>query len=115
MEKVILHEHGRYRPIRYDHPQPDDNWPYDGHPLNGNDPQYGIRNPKFERHIYIRRDQLLFDIDVQIQMVAEMRKGEDGVEDDRMTNATQKYQQMFYRWIEKHTGMAKKKLQAFVL
>jgi len=96
-------------------PQPDDNWPYHDHPNNGNDPQYGVKNPKFERHIFIRRDQVFYDIDAQLGMISEGRKNPDGTEDETMTNATTKYQQLFYRWIDSHIGEAKTTMSAFVL
>lgn len=115
MDKVIHHEHGRYRPVDFQRPQPDDNWPYRGKPRQGNDPQYGVKSPKFERHIFIRRDQLFFDIEAQLGILAEARKSPDGTEDDTINNATTKYQQLFYRWIDRHIGEAKTVMSAFVL
>lgn len=109
------HEQGKWKPIDFQRPQPDDNWPYQGQPRNGNDPQYGVKSPKFERHIFIRRDQIFFDIDAQLGMIADARKTPDGTEDDTITNATTKYQQMFYRWIDLHIGEAKTVMSAFVL
>lgn len=119
----LLHdkEQGNYRPVGLPgdciagSPLPPDRWPYRGHPRNGNDPQYGIRNPKFNRHIFISRDSVLFAVDTQIQMLAESRRKDDGTEDDRLTNATTKYQQMFFSWFNKHVGKAKSKMQSFVL
>lgn len=116
----ILHnkEQGHYKPITLEGsrpPLPNDNWPYHNHPTTPFDKEYGIRNPKFNRHIYISRDVVMFSVDTQIQMVAESRRKEDGSEDDRLTNATTKYQKMFYSWFDKHVGKAKSKLQSFVL
>ena len=96
-------------------PEPDDNWPYRSKPRQGNDPQYGVKSPKFERHIFIRRDDVFFDIDAQLGMMADGRKTADGAEDDSMSNATTKYRQMFYRWIDRHVGVAKTVMSAFVL
>lgn len=115
MEKVILHEHGRYKPVRCDRPKPDDNWPYNNHPTTPHDREFGIKNPKFERHIFISREQVSFDLDAQLGMIADSRKKPDGSVDDSITNATSKYQQQFYRWIDKHIGVAKEKMQAHVL
>lgn len=115
MNKAIIHEHGRYHPIIAGRPKPDDNWPYRHYPNTPHDPEYGIKNPKFERHIFIRRDQIMFDIDAQIGMLSEARKNQDGTEDDTLTNATEKYKQMFYRWIDAHIGEAKTVMSAFVL
>lgn len=109
------HEQGKWKPIDFQRPQPDDNWPYQGQPRNGNDPQYGVKSPKFERHIFIRRDDVVFDLDSQLGMIADARKAQDGTEDDTITNATTKYQQMFYRWIDSHIGEAKTTMSAFVL
>lgn len=115
MEKYELHEGGRYKPIRMNGPLPDDNWPYDGHPNTPYDPQYGIKNPKHERHIYIRREQYMYDIEAQIQMVAMSRRDANGVEDDRLTNATKNFEAMFYRWAETYIGKAKSAMATKVL
>lgn len=118
MDQLHDKSQGNYHPIPiqgHRPPQPDDNWPYHNHPNNGNDPQYGIKNPKFERHIFISRDQIFYDIDAQIGMMNESRRKDDGTEDDTKTNATAKYQQQFYRWIDSHIGKAKSVMSAFVL
>ena len=115
MESYLQHERGRYKPIEADKPLPNDNWPYNGHPNTPYDPQFGVKNPKHERHIFIRRDQYICDIDSQLQIVAMARRSKDGVEDDRMTSATTQFQPMFLRWIDTHIGQAKVKMQSFVL
>ena len=99
----------------YGKPQPPDNWPYHNQPNNGNDRQYGIKSPKFERHLFISRDNILFSIDAQLGMMAKTRRKPDGTEDDTMTNATTTFQQEFFRWIDKHIGVAKSVMSAFVL
>lgn len=116
----MLHnkEQGAYKPIPmhgFRPPLPDDKWPYHNHPTTPHDREYGIRDPKSERHIFISRDNIMFAIDVQIQMVAESRRKDDGTEDDRLTNATAKYQKMFFSWFNTHVGKAKGRLQAFIL
>lgn len=111
----MLHPEKGYHPIHVSRPQPDDNWPYHNHPNSGDDRQYGIKSPKFERHIFIRRDQIFFDIDAQLSILADARKNPDGTENDTLTNATTKYQQMFFRWIDRHIGEAKTTMSAFVL
>lgn len=115
MDKVLQHEQGRYKPLDFQRPEPDDNWPYRGKPQQGFDPQYGVKSPKFERHIFIRRDQIFFDIDAQLGMLSESRRKDDGTEDDTITNATTKYQKMFFRWIDRHIGDAKTVMSAFIL
>lgn len=96
-------------------PKPNDNWPYQRKPNNGNDPQYGIRSPKFERHLYIMRDQLMYDIDAQISIVAMSRRKEDGTEDDKFSSATTTFKAQFDRWITEAVGIAKGVMSAFVL
>lgn len=115
MDKLHDNEQGNYRPVRFRRPQPDDNWPYGRYPDEGDDPQYGIKSPKFHRHLFIRRDQVFFDLDSQIGMLAMSRRKEDGTEDDRLTNATTTYRQQFCRWMDKYLGSAKSVMSAFVL
>lgn len=112
---TIHHKEKGYHPIHVSRPQPDDNWPYRNHPRSGRDRQYGIKSPKFERHIFIRRDQVFFDIDAQLAILADARRSPDGTENAALTNATTKYQQMFFRWIDTHVGEAKTTMSAFVL
>lgn len=118
MDQLHDKSQGAYKPIPLQGnrpPQPDDNWPYHNHPTTPNDKEFGIKNPKFERHIFISRDQIFYDLDAQIGMMNESRRKDDGTEDDTKTNATQKYQQQFYRWIDSHIGKAKSVMSAFVL
>jgi len=117
MDKLHDKTQGGYRPVPLNGnrpPLPPDNWPYPHHPSTPIDPNFGIKNPKFERHIFISRDQIFFDLDSQIDMMAKARRKDD-VEDDKFSNATSTYQQQFYRWIDKHIGVAKNKMQPFVL
>ncbi len=115
----LLHnqDQGGYKPVDWRHrrPQPNDNWPYQGRPTTPHDREYGIKNPKFERHIFISRDQVFYDIDAQIGMMNSSRRKEDGTEDDKMGNATTQYRQQFYRWIDTYIGKAKGVMSAFVL
>jgi len=118
MDKLHDKAQGGYRPIPmkgHNPPLPPDNWPYHHHPDTPHDPEFGLKNPKFERHIFIGRDQIFYDLDAQIQMLATSRRKDDGTEDDKLTNATTTFKDMFYRWIDKHIGLAKGKMSAFVL
>lgn len=118
MDKLHDKAQGAYKPIPhhgYQPPQPPDNWPYAGQPNTPVDPQYGIKNPKFERHLFISRDQIFYDLDAQIGMMNESRRKEDGTEDDTVTNVTTKYKQQFFRWIDTYIGKAKGVMSAFVL
>ena len=108
-------ENGRYHPLRLNPPMPDDNWPYRDHPTTPRDPEFGIKNPKFERQLFIRRDQMFYDINAQIAMVSRMRKKDDGTEDDALSNATVEFAPQFNRWINEALGIAKGVMSAFVL
>ena len=116
----LLHDkkQGNYKPVPHKGfrpPQPDDNWPYHGHPSTPNNPQYGIKNPKFERHIFVRSDQVFFDIDSQLGMISKARRKQDGTEDDTFTQATTDFHSMFVRWIDTYIGKAKTIMSAIVL
>lgn len=104
-----------YRPFSVNPPLPEENWPYRHHPDSPNDRQFTYKAPKFERHIFIRKDQVFFDLDSQLGIISLSRKKQDGTVDDTLTNATTAYRQMFYRWIDKHIGIAKGVMSAFVL
>lgn len=113
----ILHDEkqGGYKPFHPQNPMPPDNWPYREKPRNGNDRQYGYKNPKFERHIYVRKDQIMADINMQLDMIAKSRRKPDGTEDDAFTNATTTYEGQFMRWIDSHLGILKGVLSAYLL
>lgn len=123
MDTLHSKKQGHYRPIALApdgtplgrRPLPDDNWPYPNQPSTPFDPAFGVKNPKFERHIYIRRDQILPDIDTQIAMLSGARVKEDGTEDNKLTSATETYAHQFHRWIDKYIGKAKTIMSAFVL
>ena len=115
----LLHnkEQGGYKPVdlRHGRPKPNDNWPYHNHPTTPHDREFGIKDPKFERHIFIGRDDIFFDIDAQVQMVADARQKPDGSVDNSLVEGVGKFRPMFYRWIDKHIGIAKGVMSAFVL
>lgn len=49
----------------------------------------------------------MFSVEAQLSIIAEARRLPDGSEDASLTNATDKYRQLFYEWINKHIGEAK--------
>lgn len=104
-----------YKPFNINPPLPEENWPYHHHPDHPNDRQFTYKAPKFERHVFIRKDQVFFDLDSQLGILSLARKKQDGTENESLTNATTAYRQMFYRWIDKHIGIAKGVMSAFVL
>jgi len=115
----LLHskEQGGYKPIDLyqGRPKPNDNWPYHNHPTTPHDREFGVKDPKFERHIFIGRDDLFFDINSQVQMVAEARPKQDGSIDNTLVEGVEKFRSMFYRWIDTYIGKAKTIMSAFVL
>lgn len=122
MDNVILHEHGRYRPVAPvpgafppGHPLPDDNWPYHGYPTTPLDREFGVKNPKIERHIFIRQDSIFYAIDAQLLILARARRQPDGTENEPMAMATKDFRPMFCQWIDDHIGEAKTAMAAFVL
>ena len=88
-------------------------WPYDHHPTP-NDPVFR-GNPHFERHIYILRDQVLYDIDAQVSIIAKVRRKPDDSEDNTLTDITEQYKPLFHRWIDKYINLAKGRMAAFIL
>jgi len=115
MRRLHSASQGGYKPFHPRNPLPDENWPYHHEPANGRDRQYGIHNPKFERHVFIRKDQVMADINMQLDMIAKTRRKPDGTEDDTFNSATVNYESQFMRWIDKHIGQAKAVMAAFTL
>lgn len=118
MDKLHNKTQGGYRPVPikgFRPPQPNDNWPYHGQPTTPNDREYGIKNPKFERHIFVSSENVFFDIDSQLGMLAKSRRKSDGTEDDTFSQATTTFRPMFVRWIDTYIGKAKTIMSAFVL
>lgn len=92
----------------------DRNWPYPRHPQGPNDPVHG-RKPYFERHIYLFRDQLRYDISSIVGIVSQTRRTEDGKEDPSLKNAMDTYSGLIDRWIDKYVGLAKGRMSAYLL
>jgi len=115
MRRLHSPNQGGYRPVRPSRPLPDENWPYSPKPESGNDPQYTYKGPKFERHIFVRKDQIMSGINMQLDMISKSRRKPDGSEDDTFTNATTQYEGQFMRWIDSHIGIIKGVLSAYLL
>lgn len=88
-------------------------WPYPHHPNGAFDPVLG--EPKAEKHIYLRRDQLFYDIEAQVGIVSSSRRKDDGSEDDKLSNSVERYKGMIDRWIGRYIGLAKGRMSAIVL
>ena len=89
-------------------------WPFDHHPEGFRDPVYGPR-PRFERHIYLYRDQLSFDITSQVSVVSRVRRDGDGSADDSLIQAVDSNKALIDRWIDKYVNLAKGRMSAFIL
>lgn len=89
-------------------------WPFDHHPRDFRDPVYGPR-PRIEKHIYLYREQLLFDVTSQVSVVARVRRNGDGSADDSLIQAVDSNTGMLNRWIDKYINLAKGRMSAFIL
>lgn len=65
--------------------------------------------------VFIRYDQLLDDINMQLDIVADTRPNEDGTPNTRIGNATTKYSTQFKRWIDKYLDMTKTHMAAYIV
>lgn len=90
------------------------NWPYPRHPQGPNDPVHG-RKPYFERHIYIFRDQLKYDISSQVGIISRTRRTPDGKEDPSLSDVVDNYSGMIDRWIDKYVKLAKGRMASIIL
>lgn len=94
-------------------------WPYPRHPYGPNDPLFG-GHPQFERHIYLYRDQLLYDIESQVGVMSRVRRGmnqnSDGTSDDAaLGSVVDDYKPLLNRWVDKYVNLAKGRMSAFIL
>ena len=67
------------------------------------------------KDIYILRDQLLGDIEVQLQIVAESRVGENGLPLPILDNALSRFGAQFVRFIDKYIDLAKARMAAYLV
>lgn len=70
--------------------------------------------PTMLRHIYVRKDQIMADIDIQIDMATKARRTEQDTEDGPFNNATERYAGQFARWIDQSVGIVKGALSAYL-
>jgi len=89
-------------------------WPYPHHPTGPNDELFG-GHPYFERHMYISRAQVKFDVSCQASAIAKTRRTPDGKEDNSLTDITEQYGGMLDRWISKYVNLAKGRMAAYIL
>lgn len=68
-----------------------------------------------ERHLYIRADQILYDVDAQSALVMRSRRNEN--QEDIHTIGTDNaddYRPLMHRWIEKYTDLVRAHLAAYI-
>lgn len=104
----------RRGPFDQEHGRPEETWPWRRHPHGPDDPMFHDRK-RYERHIYLFRQQLMYDIEAQAGIISRVRRTEDGKEDNALTDITQQYRPMFDRWIDKYVNLAIGRMSAFVL
>ena len=92
-----------------------DPWPYPHHPDGPNDPLFG-GHPYYERHIYLYRSQLMYDIESEVAVMARVRRGSDNKENDgALDNIVDNYRALLNRWIDKYVNLAKGRMAAIVM
>lgn len=75
---------------------------------------YSPRPDKF-RVLYLRKDQLLGDIDASIELASLSRLGEGGVRPPIFEEPLMRMRVLFNRWINKYVDNAKQRMQAYLV
>lgn len=73
----------------------------------GDVPRHGCRVMK---HLFIYKNQLMFDIDAQVSMIVTARRTEQGTEANAQSDMIDRYKGMFDRWIDKYVDKVKERL-----
>lgn len=89
-------------------------WPYHRHPTGPNDEIFG-GHPYFERHLYLSREQIKFDVASQAAVISRTRRTPDGKEDNALTDIAEQYGGMIDRWTDKYVNLAKGRMAAYIL
>ena len=73
------------------------------------------KNTSFSvKHIYIRKDQILFDVDAQTGLVMRSRR-ERGIDNNTIgTDQSDDFLPLYDRWVEKYTDYVKMILSAYI-
>lgn len=82
----------------------------------GNHVTHGRRSGNWSfKHVFISREQLLFDIDSITALVSRSRRSENGTQDNNLaTSETDGYRPILNRWINKYTDKAKARMAAYL-
>lgn len=114
-DNIVINTRG-YEPIPHPHgPFPPPDMPV---PLGdtGNHVYSGHRAKPWKfKHVFISRDQLLFDIDSITGLLARARRNENGHQDNNLaTSDSDGYRPILNRWINKYTEKAKARMAAYL-
>ena len=66
------------------------------------------------KKIFILRDQIMHDVEMQTTIISRTRKNENLVDKNLLTD-TEMYKSMFDRWFDKHFNLAKARLSAYTI
>ena len=75
--------------------------------------KYPPKHP-IRKILYIRKDQILGDIDASIELVATTHTREDGSPMPVFQNALERYKSLFDRWINKYFDKTKERVAAYL-
>lgn len=73
------------------------------------------KEPDYHKDIYIRKDQIMGDVDAQIEIVANTHLKEDGTINPVFDNAETRYKALFDRWLNKYVDLTKSRMSAYLL
>lgn len=73
------------------------------------------KGPNKDKIIYLRKDQILADIDVSLELVSLSRKSEDTTVQDPFERPLERFRALWDRWINKYVDNCKQRMQAYVM
>lgn len=62
------------------------------------------------RHLFIYKNQIMYDISAQVGMISSARRAENGTQSNIQEDNIDKYKSMFDRWINKYVEKVKERL-----
>ena len=74
-----------------------------------------IKQPDIHKDIYLRKDQIMGDVDAQIEIIANTHLKEDGTINPVFDNAESRYRALFDRWLDKYVDSAKSRMAAYLI
>ena len=70
--------------------------------------------PRRAYNIYIIREQIMYDIEAQLMIIARSRRNGNGVQDNLFLR-TENIKPMLNRWVDKYVALAEARMQAYIL